>query len=307
MNSQKFPVQLTEGESIRADSFAASLGLFTRSQLRQHSVRILDEQGQQIKPSRKLRNGTTVTVVWEDAPPPDIQPEAVELDIIHEDENCVVLNKAAGCVVHPAHGHIHGTLVQGLMHRYADLQTAFDGDTERPGVVHRLDKDTSGLIIAARNPRALEMLSAQFRGRSVRKTYLAITRGVPNPPEGEISDPIGRHPHERKKYAVRVRNAKEALSRYSVLDSAAGCALVKVRILTGRTHQIRVHLQSIGTPVMGDPLYSRRSSRFPHAQLMLHSWKLEIHLPDGKKHRFTAPLPPHFTRMMHNLGLSFNS
>ncbi len=302
MKKQSFPVHLPEGRNIRADRFVASLGLFTRSQLSRHSVRILDGQGHVLKPSRKLVDGDSVTVEWQELPPVNIEPEALDMDIIHEDRDCVVINKAAGCVVHPAHGHAHGTLVQGLMHRYAEFQDAFDGESERPGVVHRLDKETSGLIIAARNPRALEVLSAQFRDRKVKKTYLAITRGVPSPPEDDIAESIGRHPRDRKKYAVRVRNAKEALSRYSVLQSNGEFALVKVRILTGRTHQIRVHLLSRNTPVLGDDVYGRRCSRFPDARLMLHSWKLELMLPDGKKHRFTAPPPPHFMEMLGKLG-----
>lgn len=303
MNSEEFPVQISDGETVRVDSFVASLGLFTRSQISRRSVTVRDVTGFELKFSKRLRDGDVIKVEWADPPSSDIVPEPVNLDIIYEDDQCIVINKEQGVVVHPAHGHLNGTLVQGLLYRYGELDAAFGGDRIRPGVVHRLDKDTSGLIIAAKNPDALEFLARQFRERSVKKTYLAVTRGKPSVTEGEIDIPIGRDPRDRKKIAVRVRNSKDALTRYRLLDETDGYGLVQLRILTGRTHQIRVHLQSLGCPVLGDPVYSRRDSRFPDATLMLHSWKLSIQLPGSGIKRFTASLPDRFTRILSNLGI----
>ncbi len=303
MNSEDFPVQISPGDTVRVDSFVASLGLFTRSQISRRSVTVRNASGHELKFSKHLRDGDVVRVEWDDPPSSDIMPEPVSLDVIYEDDLCIVINKAQGVVVHPAHGHIHGTLVQGLLYRYRALDEAFGGDRVRPGVVHRLDKDTSGLIIAAKTPEALEFLSGQFRERSVKKIYLAVTRGKPPASEGEIDLPIGRDPRDRKKFAVRVRNSKDALTRYRLLGETGGYGLVQLRILTGRTHQIRVHLQSLGCPVLGDPVYSRRDSVYPDSTLMLHSWKLSIQLPGSGKKRFTAPLPDRFTEILSELGI----
>ncbi len=304
MNREDFAVELTDGESPRTDSFVASLGLFPRSQIRRRSVRVFDSEGRELKASRRVRSGEILTVEWEDPPSSEIEPEKMDLEVLYEDESMAVINKEQGVVVHPAHGHYHGTLVQGLLYRYSELEKAFKGDRVRPGVVHRLDKDTSGIIVAAKNPESLEYLANQFRNRSVKKTYLAIVKGAFNHLEGEIDDAIGRDPRDRKKFAVGVRNAKEALSRYRVLDQSRGYSLVQVRILTGRTHQIRVHMKSIGHPVLGDPVYGRRDEILPEATLMLHSWKLAICPPGKDRKRFTAPVPERFYTAMEKLGLS---
>lgn len=307
MNSEEFPVQLTNTESVRVDSFVASLGMFTRSQISKRSVIVRDGNGRELKFSKRLRDGDLVIVEWDDPPSSDINPEPVDLNIVYEDDQCIVINKEQGVVVHPALGHIHGTLVQGLLYRYAEMEAAFSGDRVRPGVVHRLDKDTSGLIIAAKNPEVMEFLSEQFRERSVKKTYLALTRGRPVSEEGEIDLPIGRDPRDRKKFTIGVRNAKSAVTRYRILGESDGYCLLQLRILTGRTHQIRVHLQSMGCPILGDPIYSKRDSKFPESTLMLHSWKLSILLPGRGKTRFTAELPERFTETCAQLNIGMLS
>ncbi len=144
MNSEEFTVQISDDENIRVDSFVASLGLFTRSQISRRSVSVKDSSGMVMKFSKRLRDGAVVSVEWDDPPSSEINPEPVEIDAVYEDENCIVINKNQGVVVHPAHGHLHGTLVQGLLYRYKDFDEAFAGDRIRPGIVHRLDKDTSG-------------------------------------------------------------------------------------------------------------------------------------------------------------------
>ncbi|OQX30024.1 MAG: hypothetical protein B0D92_00630 [Spirochaeta sp. LUC14_002_19_P3] len=305
MNSESFTVHLPSDGAMRADKYIANLGLFSRSQIARRAVKVRGASGEEIKLSRRLLNGEDITVEWEDAPAADIEPEAMELDILYEDDDCLVINKAQGIVVHPALGNNHGTLVQGLLHRYASLSDTFDGDRVRPGIVHRLDKDTSGLIIAAKHPRALECLSKEFYNRQVKKTYLAITRGLPPEPAGEILSPIGRDPADRKKFRTDTRNAKDALTRYRIISHTSTHALLQVRILTGRTHQIRVHLKSLHAPVLGDLLYNKKDPSLPDASLMLHAWKLSILLPSGRKMGFCAEIPKRFFEAGKVLGLRF--
>jgi len=303
MNSEVFTVREKGEGAIRADCFVASLGMFTRSQIDRRSVTIRDLGGRKLKLSKRLAEGSKVVVEWEDPPSCDIAPEPLNLRILYEDDNSLVIDKEQGVVVHPAHTHMHGTLVQGLLHRYAQFDTLFPNDRVRPGIVHRLDKDTSGIIITAKNPQALEFLSAQFRDQSVKKHYLAITRGIPRNAEGEIDSPIGRHPYDRKTFAVNVPHAKTSLTRYRLLGQAADYALLLLRILTGRTHQIRVHLKSMGTAVLGDPIYGVQDSLFLDATLMLHSWKLAIEIQGAGKKNFTAELPSRFCSIMDQLGM----
>ncbi len=304
MNKEDFTVDLPEEESLRTDKFVAGLGLFSRSQINRRSVRVYDRNQVLLKSSRKLRDGDTVTVEWDDPPSSEILPEELELDIVYEDDNAVVINKAQGIVVHPAQGNFHGTLVQGLLYKYGGIEEVFGGDRVRPGIVHRLDKDTTGLIIAAKKTESLEYLSEQFRARNVKKTYIAILRGEMSREEGEIELPIGRDPRDRKKFAVNTRNSKYAFTRYRVLDTSGKYSLVQIRILTGRTHQIRVHMKAVGTPVQGDPIYTRKDPAYPDDTMMLHSWKLSMMLPGIGKKRFEAPLPKHFKDAMETLGLS---
>jgi 23S rRNA pseudouridine1911/1915/1917 synthase len=307
MNREEFPIQIDDEKSIRVDRFVASLGLFTRSQISQRSVTVKGPEGQVLKLSKRLKNGDQVIVEWDDPPSSEIVPESMDLDVIYEDDHCIVVNKMQGVVVHPAYGHIHGTLVQGLLYRYAEMEKAFGGDRVRPGIVHRLDKDTSGLLIAARDVETLAALSRQFSDRSVKKTYLAIVRGKLPKSEGEIDLSIGRDPRDRKKFAVNVRNSRSALTRYRVLAVSGGYSLVRLRILTGRTHQIRVHLLSQGCPILGDPIYSRRDTGFPDSTLMLHSWKLSIQIPGVGKKGFLAPLPERFTEILSELDIDLFS
>ena len=303
MNSEEFGVELADNETLRADKFVASLGLFTRSQISRRSVRIRDSRGVEIKFSQKLRNGDVVTVDWDDPAPSEIEPEDVPLDVLYEDAEALVINKPQGMVVHPAHGHLHGTLVQGLLYRYAGWDTIFGGDRVRPGIVHRLDKDTSGLIVAAKSPEVLEKLAKQFRKRSVEKTYLAISRGQAPSSGGELDMPIGRDPRDRKKNTTDGVNPKKALTSYELLFESNSYSLLKLGLHTGRTHQIRVHLKAISCPILGDPIYSRKDARFPDATLMLHSWKLTINLPGAGVRSFVAPVPRRFVEILSILKI----
>ena len=229
----------------------------------------------------------TVTI-----PPPEtiaLAPEAIPLTIIYQDGDIIVLDKPAGLTVHPAPGHPSGTLVNALLAACPDLRGI--AGTLRPGIVHRLDKDTSGLMVVAKNDRAQRSLQRQLKEREVRKTYLALVKGVPAPREGTIEAPIGRHPKNRKKMAV-VADGREATTRYRVREEIAGgqYSLLEVEPVTGRTHQIRVHLAAVGHPVVGDATYGRPSAAV--GRQFLHAHKLAFAMPlGGRAVEFESPLP----------------
>jgi len=244
---------------------------------------------------------------------PDIVPSALlrgsemPLDILYEDEALIVVNKAAGIVVHPAPGHTENTLIQGLLHRYPDLRNV--GEAERPGLVHRLDAETSGILIFARREDVLQELQRQFKARETEKSYHALVNGMPLKAEGRVDEPLGRHPQDRKRRAVNGLAAREARSAYRVLRGLANgsAALLEVSIETGRTHQIRVHLLHLGHPVLGDKLYGGRRSQlaapWPQAKRhMLHAFRLRLCHPDDKRELvFEAPLPEDFETCLHTL------
>ncbi len=282
---------------MRVDRYIAErLALFTRSQGRSRLVGIR-VNGREVKRSRRLKAGDLLEILYTDPPPLDLVPEAIPLDILYEDARVIVLNKPRGLVVHPGAGHFSGTLVNGLLHHAAGLRERFPGEPLRPGIVHRLDKDTSGVLIVAGNPEVQEFLARQFRDRTVKKQYLALVHGVPRPPEGTIRSRISRDPRDRKKFTGTAAAGKPAVTRYRVLRQGDGCALVSLRPRTGRTHQLRVHLLGIGCPIVGDPLYGRRSDA--GLPLMLHAFRLAITLPGEDAPRvFRAPPPADFRRQV---------
>lgn len=261
---------------------------------RSHARRLIDEglvsvNGRKVKPSERVAAGLSVSVT---IPPPEtitLVPEAIPLTIIYQDGDIIVLDKPAGLTVHPASGHPSGTLVNALLAACPDLRGI--AGTLRPGIVHRLDKDTSGLMVVAKNDRAQRALQRQLKDRDVRKTYLALVRGVPAPREGTIAAPIGRHPKNRKKMAV-VADGREATTRYRVREEIAGgqYSLLEVEPVTGRTHQIRVHLAAVGHPVVGDATYGRPSAAV--GRQFLHAHKLAFAMPlGGRTVEFESPLP----------------
>jgi len=302
--SDRQEVDGTAGEDhagMRVDRFVADqMDLFSRSQFHQHDVSIF-VNNKIVKPSRLLRSGDLVRVTYRETTPPSVEPEAIDLDILYEDDDVVVVNKPQGMVVHPAAGNWSGTLVQGLMHHVIGL--ADGSESLRPGIVHRLDKDTSGVIITAKTPESQEYLSEQFRGRSLEKTYLAIVRGTPPQSKGEIATGIIRDPRNRKRFTAVARGGKPAITGYRVLKRVSGYAFLIVHPMTGRTHQIRVHMRHIGCPILGDPVYARADRTFPDVGLMLHAYKLAIRLPgSGEKHRFSAPLPERFRLVLRSFA-----
>jgi 23S rRNA pseudouridine1911/1915/1917 synthase len=259
--------------------------------------------GKPTKPTHTPRAGEVVQVEWPEARPAEAQPEEIPLDILFEDEALLVLNKPAGLVVHPAAGHEEHTLVNALLHHCAGGLSGIGG-VARPGIVHRLDKETSGCLVVAKNDDTHLALSAQFAGRQVEKIYHAIVCGVMARDEGNIRAAIARHPSHRKRMAVRDDdNARAAHTSYRVLERLREATLVEALLHTGRTHQIRVHFQFIGYPVAGDQTYGQRQTKrlaelthYEAPRVMLHAHKLAfIHPRSGKRLRFESPWPADFT------------
>lgn len=223
-----------------------------------------------------------------------------------EDDQVIVLNKPPGLVVHPAQGNTTGTLVHGLLFHDEGSFEEMSEDNQRPGIVHRLDKDTSGVLVVAKNYQARAYLKEAFKEHITEKTYLAIILGTPDEPIGLIENEIGRHPVHRMKMAVVEEGGKHAITRYRVLASASGCSLLEIRIFTGRTHQIRVHFSHLQHPVLGDSSYGGcpKDMPYPAPRQMLHAWKLVFpHPSSGVMRQYMAPLPDDFQLALSALGL----
>ncbi len=250
------------------------------------------------KSGQMLEAGARVEARIPPPVPSGIVGENIPLDIVFENEDMLVVNKPAGMVVHPAAGHDSGTLVHAVLGYDPDLEGI--GGEERPGVVHRLDKETSGLIVLAKNERAHRWLQDQFRLRKVEKTYLALVDGAPPTPSGRVEAPIGRDPRHRKKMAVLSPDkGREAVSEYRTLESFARHTLLEVRPLTGRTHQIRLHCAFLGCPIVGDMVYGRKKPTLEINRHFLHAAKLKIVLPaEGRPRAFEAPLPMELEKLL---------
>ena len=302
---------------MRLDQFvaAALTPEYSRSQAaRMIKAGCVTLNGAPSRAAATLRRGDRVAITPATVPPPMPPPQsAPAIDVIFADAELIVVDKPAGMAVHPSPGHLHSTLVDALLARFPELAAmAEPGGVMRPGIVHRLDKDTSGVMVVARTPFARTALARQFKDRTVRKTYLALVRGLVARDKLTIARPLGRHPTERKRMSVRSRNPRDAVSHLSVLarlpDRAAPATLVRVRPETGRTHQIRVHLASIGHPCLGDQVYGGAASAIPDTlgfeRQALHALALAIaHPRSGARLEFVAPLPPDFTAALAARGL----
>lgn len=253
------------------------------------------------KAGQALERGCTVQVRIPPIEPASLAPEAIPLDIVFENDDLLVVNKPAGMVVHPAAGHPSGTLANAALGHAPEMEGI--GGQQRPGVVHRLDKDTSGLILMAKNDRAHRWLQDQFRQRSVVKIYTALVDGHPPTPVGRIEAPIGRDTQQRKLMAIIAPpKGREATSEYRTLETFPDHTLLEVHPITGRTHQIRLHLAFVGCPVAGDTVYGRRHSTIPVKRHFLHAARLTIRLPGEKSPRtFEAPLPAELWEVLKGL------
>ncbi|MDR2516305.1 MAG: RluA family pseudouridine synthase [Spirochaetaceae bacterium] len=293
-------VAIDAENAIRLDRYAAEyLKLLSRSQIK---ARRLEARvnGKPAKISRVLRGGEFLELSWPPAPSVELAAENLPLTVIYEDNRVIVINKEQGMVVHPGAGNTRGTLVNALLWRRGG--PGGEGEGIRPGIVHRLDKDTSGVIIAAWDAAAHEHLAREFALHRVKKTYAALVRGAPPASRGKIDARIARSRVNRKLFAVSGDAGKRAVTFYRLLYAWEGYALLALRPKTGRTHQIRVHLRHLGCPIVGDPLYGAADRRFPHATLMLHAARLSIVLPGGKTGVFAAPLPARFRCLTRALG-----
>jgi 23S rRNA pseudouridine1911/1915/1917 synthase len=262
-----------------------------------------------VKPTHTPRSGDKVSVRWPEARPAEAQPEDIVLDVLYEDEDVLVLNKAPGIVVHPSAGHDAHTLVNALLHHCKGRLSGIGG-VARPGIVHRLDKGTSGCLVVAKNDRAHIALSEQFAGRTTEKSYLAILCGELPRESGEISAVIARHPSHRKRMAVAGGGSgREARTTYRVVERLLYSTLVEARLLTGRTHQLRVHFQHIGFPIAGDEIYGAKQTKklaeltgYSAPRVLLHAHQLSfIHPRSGRKRTFTVPWPADFQEALDKL------
>lgn len=247
----------------------------------------------------KLAGQETIFLSFPPAPSDIPHAEDIPLDVLYEDDNVLVINKAAGVVVHPAPGHQGGTVVNALLGRYPDFSDPDQPD--RPGIVHRLDRDTSGVLVIAKHPRARRFLQRQFHKRTTEKVYVALVVGQPKTVRGTIEGPIGRHPTHRQKRAV-LAEGRPAVTHYETLETFDGFTLLQVRPVTGRTHQIRVHLEAIGVPVAGDELYGSKRKKLKELDRhFLHAEQLTIPLPSGEPQTFVAPLPDTLEKILNHL------
>lgn len=257
--------------------------------------------GKPAKASHKVRAGETVSLTVPELREPDILPEPIPLDIVYEDVDMLVVNKPQGMVVHPAAGNYTGTLVNALLAYCGDSLSGINGE-RRPGILHRIDKDTSGLLLVAKNDMAHQGLAAQIKAHSLTRAYLALVHGGFRTDSGTVDLPIGRHPADRKKMAVTYRNAREAVTHYRVLERFGRYTLLECVLETGRTHQIRVHMAKLGHPIAGDPVYGVKKEPFSTNGQLLHAYKVGfIHPRTGAYLEFTSPLPDYYEKILKNL------
>ena len=258
--------------------------------------------GRPVRKNHRVSIGESFEVTIPEPAAPTAAPQDIKLDIVYEDDDVIVVNKQRGLVVHPAPGHADGTLVNALLFHCRGSLSGIGGEA-RPGIVHRIDKDTSGLVIAAKNDAAHASLSAQLKSRSLSRVYEAVVIGSLKNDAGTVDAPIGRHPTDRKRQAVGVKNARAAVTHYEVLARYPGYTHVRCRLETGRTHQIRVHMASLGHPLLGDLVYGRKKPEKGLSGQCLNATELKfIHPRTGKPVELKTELPPYFTEVLAKLG-----
>ena len=287
----------------RADQFLAqSVESLTRS----GAQKLLEQglvtvNGKSAKKNTKFSAGDTVTVQLPEPEPVEVLPQAIPLDVVYEDQDVIVVNKPVGMVVHPAPGHPDGTLVNALLYHCGDSLSGINGEL-RPGIVHRIDRDTSGLIIAAKNDAAHAALAAQLKDHSLARTYVCLVCGRIRDDAGTIDAPIGRHPTDRKKMAVTQKNSRSAVTHWRVLERFAAYTLVECRLETGRTHQIRVHMAYRGHPILGDMVYGHKKPELGQSSQCLHAKELRfVHPRTGEPVTVSCGLPDYFTALLEKL------
>ena len=292
-----------EAAGERLDSFLAkSLPELTRSAAQRLLERgAITSAGRPVRKNDRPAPGDVLEVVLPDPEPIDVRPQDIPLDVVYEDGDVIVVNKPVGLVVHPAPGHPDGTLVNALLYHCGTSLSGINGEL-RPGIVHRIDRDTSGLIIAAKNDRAHLALAAQLQDHSLARTYEAVAVGSLREDSGTVDAPIGRHPVDRKKMAIDRKNGREAVTHWTVLARYPGCTHVECRLETGRTHQIRVHLATIGHPLLGDTVYGAKKPVPGLAGQCLHARRLRfVHPATGEPVELECPLPAWFQEVLRKI------
>lgn len=290
----------TEG-GVRLDKYIEIDG-FSRSRIQ----KLIDDgcvlvNGEVAKARDKVREGDVIEIDVPDAEPLDAQPENIPLDIVFEDDQLLVINKPQGMVVHPGAGNHSGTLVNALLYHCGDSLSGIGG-VARPGIVHRIDKETSGLLLVAKTDLAHNSLSEQIKAKTAAREYVCLTDGNMTILKGKIDAPIGRHPAIRTKMAVTAKNSKNAVTHFEVKEQLDGASLVECKLETGRTHQIRVHLAYIGFPLLGDNVYGAKSNPFGLTGQALHAYKIGFNHPvTGDRMEFTADPPEYFTELIEKL------
>lgn len=291
---------------ISGERLDAFLARSVENLSRSGAQKLLDEgcvllNGKPGKKNAKLNSGDEIRLTIPEPKEVDIVAKEMPLDIVYEDEDVVVLNKPKGIVVHPAAGHQDDTLVNGLLHAMGDSLSGING-VLRPGIVHRIDKDTSGLLAVAKNDHAHTFLASQLKDHTMARTYEAIVCGSFREDSGTVNAPIGRHPSDRKKMCVTARNSKEAVTHWEVVRRYRGYTHIRCRLETGRTHQIRVHMAHIGHPILGDTVYGHKKPELGQDSQCLHAGALCFRHPkDGRPVMVFAPLPGYFQQVIEKL------
>lgn len=302
MEQISFPVD-NEFENIRIDRFLAEM---MREQSRSYIQKLIKEglvtvNNHSIKSNYKVQSDDLIQITVPEPEEPDILPENIPLDILYEDQDILIINKPKGMVVHPSAGHYSHTVVNAVMYHCKDNLSGING-VMRPGIVHRIDMDTTGAIVICKNDTAHQHLAEQLKDHSITRKYRAIVYGNFKEDTGTITGDIGRHPTDRKKMAIVQRNGKPAVTHYQVLERFGSYTYIECRLETGRTHQIRVHMASKGHPLLGDTVYGPSRCPFVLQGQCLHAMTLGFQHPaTGKYVEFEAPLPEYFTHLLQNL------
>lgn len=303
MNEPFFIIVEKEDAGVRIDKLlSVKLVGLTRS----HIQKLIDEGcvwvgGATVKSNYKIKNGDEISVEIPELKDPEILPENIPLTIVYEDEDMLVVDKPQGMVVHPAAGNYTGTLVNALLYYCGDTLSGINGE-RRPGILHRIDKDTSGLLMVAKSDRAHLGLSEQIKEHSLTRAYKALVHGGFSTDTGTIDAPIGRHPTDRKKMTITEHNSREAVTHYRVLERLGSYSFIECVLETGRTHQIRVHMSKNGHPIVGDKTYGVKKEDFNLAGQLLHAYKIGfIHPIKNEYMEFESKLPDYFEKVLYNL------
>ena len=300
---ENYLFEIQENQQMRLDKYLAEQ---FPEQTRSYLQKLIKEgqvlvNGKTVKSGYQLSKGDEVSVTIPEPKELDVEPQKMDLDIVYEDEDVILINKPKGMVVHPAPGHTTDTLVNGLLYHCKDNLSGING-VARPGIVHRIDRDTTGILIVCKNDMSHNSIAAQLKEHSINRRYRALVHGNLKEDTGTVEGPIGRHPVDRKKKAINERNGKPAVTHYTVLERFGNYTLIECKLETGRTHQIRVHMTSIGHPLVGDEVYGPAKCPFKLQGQCLHAMVLGfVHPRTGEYMEFSADLPEYFEDLLKKL------